>query len=57
MTTRKIHDAKAELASAQAEMASLGVAASASRAERAAFRLSAAERALERLGHQMDRAA
>ena len=40
-----------------AEMASLGANASASRAERAAFRLSAAENALARLGHQMDRAA
>ena len=54
---RKIHHAQAELTSARAEMASLGANASASRAERAAFRLSAAENALAWLGHQMDRAA
>ncbi|MGO1590332.1 MAG: hypothetical protein ACTHW1_05245 [Ancrocorticia sp.] len=54
---RTVRRAQAELQSAQAELASVGVGASASRAERAAFRVSAAEQAMEKLGHQMDRAA
>ncbi|MDN6487428.1 MAG: hypothetical protein L0K34_08100 [Ancrocorticia sp.] len=56
-STRNVRRAQAELQSARAELASIGAAASASRTERAAFRVSAAEAAMERLGHQMDHAA
>lgn len=54
---RNIRRAQAELTSARAELASIGIGASASRAERAAYRVSAAESAMEKLGHQMDYAA
>lgn len=44
--------AQAELKSAQTEVATLGNRASASRAERAQFRLDAAQRAIAALNHR-----
>jgi len=50
-TTQQLRHAEAELKSAEAEVATLGIFASASRAERAQFRLDAARRAVAELGH------